>query len=84
MVSQETLSGLRTQSAPTRPARSPNGAGRGRCGGGSAARPEIAGERAHHRGFERLLGFERRQDAGQARAASIDLPEPGGPIISRL
>ena len=33
---------------------------------GELAFAEVARQRAHHRGFQRLVGLERRQDAGQA------------------
>src|SRR5215831_5997677 len=44
---------------------------------------EAARDLLDHAQLERLGRFERRQDPGH-RAASIDLPAPGGPIINRL
>ena len=41
---------------------------------------QLAGDRVDHADFERLGGIERRQNPG-SRAASIDLPAPGGPTI---
>jgi len=80
---KEISPGLAWLPPPTRARRKRCDAARGMGGAALFQFEAAAAQRLQRRGFQRLGLGHAGQDAGQARA-SMDLPVPGGPLISTL